>query len=67
VKHTLRCINMRYRTVCPSVLNKQVGKRVGKRPQGGHMRSWDDNIKMDLTVIGFEDVDWINVAQDRDR
>jgi hypothetical protein len=27
---------------------------------------WDDNIKTDLKDIGFEDVDWINVAQDTD-
>jgi hypothetical protein len=28
---------------------------------------WEDNIKMDLREIGFEDVDWIHLAQDRDR
>jgi hypothetical protein len=28
---------------------------------------WEDNIRMDLTEIGFGDVDWIHLAQDRDR
>jgi hypothetical protein len=28
---------------------------------------WEDNIKMDLREIGFGNVDWINLAQDRDR
>jgi hypothetical protein len=30
-------------------------------------RRWEDNIKMDLREIGFGDVDWIHLAQDRDR
>jgi hypothetical protein len=34
----------------------------------GRPRSrWEDNIKMDLGEIGFGDVDWIDLAQDRDR
>jgi hypothetical protein len=28
---------------------------------------WEDNIKIDLREIGFGDVDWIHLAQDRDR
>jgi hypothetical protein len=28
---------------------------------------WEDNIKLDLREIGFGDVDWIHLAQDRDR
>jgi transcription termination factor 2 len=45
-----------------------VGKREGMRPLGRprHGR-WEDNIKMDLRVTGFGGVDWINLAQDRDR
>jgi hypothetical protein len=31
------------------------------------MRSWEDIIKMDLREIDFGDVDWIHLAQDRDR
>jgi hypothetical protein len=30
-------------------------------------RRWEDNIKMDLVELEFESVDWIHLAQDRDR
>ena len=30
-------------------------------------RSWEDNIKMDLQEVGYEGMDWIKLAQDRDR
>ena len=43
-----------------------VGKPEGKRPLGRHRRRWVDNIRMDLQV-GCEYVDWIGLAQDRDR
>jgi hypothetical protein len=43
-----------------------VGKPEGKRSFGGRTRTWEDNIKIDLREIGWEVVDWINVAQDRD-
>jgi hypothetical protein len=40
----------------------------GRRPLGRPRRRWEDNIKMDhLWEIGFGDVDWIHLAQDRDR
>ena len=39
----------------------------GKRPLGRPRRRWEDNIKMDLQEVGFGDVDWIELAQDRDR
>jgi hypothetical protein len=44
-----------------------VGKREGKIPLGRPRRSWEDNIKMDLKEIGYEGMDWIEPAQDRDR
>jgi hypothetical protein len=44
-----------------------VGKPEGRRPLGRPRRRWEDNIKMGLSEIGFEDVDWIYWAQDRDR
>ena len=44
-----------------------VGKPEGKRPLGRPRRRWEDNIKMDLEEVGFGDVDWIYLAQDRDR
>ena len=44
-----------------------VGKPEGKRPLGRPMRRWVDNIRMDLQEMGFGYVDWIGLAQDRDR
>jgi len=44
-----------------------VGKPEGKRPLGGLRRKWWNNIKIDLQEVGCEDVDWIDLAQDRDR
>ena len=44
-----------------------VGKRDGKRQLGGPRRRWEDNIKMSLQQVGCEVMDWVNVAQDRDR
>jgi hypothetical protein len=43
------------------------GKPEGRRPLGRPRRRWENNIKMDLREIGFWDVDWINLAQDRSR
>jgi hypothetical protein len=42
-----------------------VGKPEGKRPLGRPRRRWIDNIKMDLFEIGWDDVNWIGLAQDR--
>jgi hypothetical protein len=39
----------------------------GRRPLGRPRRRWEDNIKMDLQEVGWEGVDWIYMAQDRDR
>jgi len=44
-----------------------VVKSGGKRPLGRSRRRWDDNIKMDLQEEGCGDMDWIDLAQDRDR
>ena len=44
-----------------------VGNPEGKRPLGRHRRRWDDNIKMDLQEVGGEGMDWIELAEDRDR
>jgi hypothetical protein len=46
--------------------NISVGRPEGRRLLGRPRRRWDDNIKMDLVEIGFGDVDWIHLAQDRD-
>jgi hypothetical protein len=44
-----------------------VGKPEGKRPLGRPRQLWVDNIKMDLGEIGWGGVDWIGLAQDRDK
>jgi hypothetical protein len=44
-----------------------VGKPEGKRPLGRPRRRWEDGIKMDLNEIGWGGVEWIHLAQDRDR
>jgi len=44
-----------------------VGKPEGKRPLGRPRRRWEDNIKMDLQEVGCGGMDWIDLAQDRDR
>jgi hypothetical protein len=43
-----------------------VGKPDGKRPLGRPRRKWVDNIKMDLREIGWDVMDWIDIAQKRD-
>ena len=44
-----------------------VGKPEGKRPLGRPSRRWEDNMKADLQEEGCGGVDWIELAQDRDR
>jgi len=50
------------------LLRVLVGKPEGKRPLGRPRRRWeDDNNKMDLQEVGCGSMDWIELAQDRDR
>ena len=51
------------RGVCSFLL----GKPKGKRPLGRPRRRWVYNIKMDLEEVGCGYMDWIGLAQDRDR
>ena len=44
-----------------------VEKPEGKRPLGRPRRRWEDYIKMDLQEIGCGGMDWIELAQNRDR
>ena len=44
-----------------------VGKREGRSPFGRPRRRWEDKIKMDLQEGGCRGMDWIELAQDRDR
>jgi hypothetical protein len=39
----------------------------GKRPLGKRRCKWVDNIKMDLGEIGWDNMDWIDLAQSRDQ
>jgi len=43
-----------------------VGKPEGKRPLGRPRPRWKDNIRMDVRKMGWEGVDWLHLAQDRD-
>jgi hypothetical protein len=43
-----------------------MGKPEGKRPLRRPRRRWVDNMKMDLREIGWDGVDWIDLAQDWD-
>jgi len=43
------------------------GNPEGKRPLGRPRRRWEDNMKLDLQEVGCGGMDWIHLAQDRDR
>ena len=44
-----------------------VGKPKEKRPLGRSRHRWEENMKMDLQEVGCGGMDWIELAQDRDR
>jgi hypothetical protein len=44
-----------------------VGRPEGRRPLARPRRRWEHNIKMDLEEVGRGSMDWIDMAQDRDR
>jgi hypothetical protein len=44
-----------------------VRKSEKKRPLGRYRCRWEDNIRIDLREIGWEGVNWIHLAQDRDQ
>jgi len=44
-----------------------VGKSEGTRRRGRPRRRWEDNIKMAPQEVGYEGIDWIDLAPDRDR
>jgi hypothetical protein len=44
-----------------------VGKPEGKRQLGRSRRRWVDNIKIDIRETGWDGMDWIDLAEDRDQ
>jgi len=44
-----------------------VGKPEGKGPHGRPKHRWEDNIKIHLQEVGYDSVEWIDLAQDKDR
>jgi len=50
-----------------SVYRVLVGKPEGKRPLGRLRHRWENNIKMDLQKVASRVVNWIDLAQERDR
>ena len=44
-----------------------VGKSVRRRPDGRPRRRWEDNIMMDLREVGWKGMDWIDLAEDKER
>ena len=44
-----------------------MGKPEGRRPLGRPRLRWENNIKIDLREVGWWVIDWIHLAQDRDR
>ena len=54
-------------TFLPNISGNACGMSEGGRPLGRPRRRWKDNIKMDLQEVGSGDMDWIVLAQDRDR
>jgi hypothetical protein len=49
------------------VYGVSVGKLEGRRSLGRLRCRWEDNIKMDLQEVGCRSMDWIELAQDKDR
>ena len=67
----IKSIRMRWAGHVPrkeeSVYRVLVGKPEGKRQYGRPGCRWEDNIKMDLQEVGCVGMDWIDLAQDRER
>ena len=59
--------NVAYMVESSGVYRFLVGTPKGMRPLRRLRHRWDDNIKMDLQEVGCEGMDWIDLAQDRDK
>jgi hypothetical protein len=49
-----------------NVYKISVRKHEGNRPHGRPRYGWEDNIRMNLSEIGWQRVDWIHLAQNKD-
>jgi hypothetical protein len=58
---------MRYVSVHSATYYGVGSDNSGRRPFGRPSHRWEDNIKMDLQEVGWGDMDWINLAEDKDR
>ena len=54
-------------TVSTGAYRILVGRPKGKKPLGRPRLRWEDNIKMDLKYVGWGSINWIYLAQNRDR
>jgi len=59
------CFVLSGRGLCDELITRP--EESGKRPLGRPRCRWVDNIKMDLQEVGCGYVDWIGLAQDKDR
>jgi hypothetical protein len=48
-------------------MKRNIDNPEGKKSLGRPMHRWEDNIKLDLQEVGCRGMDWIELAQDRDR
>jgi len=60
ILYTCLALMLIYCTFMRNAYKIAIGKPEVKRPLRRQMCRWEDNIKMDLTVIGWEGVDWIH-------
>jgi hypothetical protein len=63
----LRVSIIEYRHLDFKHVPDSIGKPKGKRQLGRQRRRWEDNIRLDLRDIGWDVVDWIHLAKDRDQ
>jgi hypothetical protein len=67
LKYFLNCVSYLTNLGRERRVEVLVGKPEGKRLLGRPRRRWEDNIKTDLQEVRCGDLDWIELAQDRDR
>jgi len=53
--------------IIPGAVRFWMGRPEGRRPLGRPRRRWEDNNKMDLQELGCGVMDWIELAEDRNR